>query len=450
MWPIARRDQGDVTDARRRGTPIDPLLIVLAALAIALSPFPAIFVELTQHPKFYLRVLVLLTDPLLAAIVVLGIARATGRPVRVPAWMAAAGIAVVWLALSLVVQPSLIGAQLVARQAAMVALAFVIAVVAGRRELVVFCGVAAAAAIAQGVLALAQLLRGGPLGLPQLGEFADELLRVGGALAPRGTMSHPYVLAGLALVGAGACLMIAFRSRRPVPWLVLAALAIAPVGVTYSRTAALGLAVAGACLVPKAVRGSVVHRAALAALILGAGIPAALAPSGWAARVESTVTRVPDRGTLIVQAARITARSPVLGVGPGRYDDALADLREREPDSVSVFQEPHSVPVVVAAEGGLLAGLALLAGILLLLREAWRAGPETVAAYALFAPFLFLEHYPYSHAQGAVILGTWLGLVAAWSRPAATGHEMRGSQRSLGRSRINAVTIDRSRQAVDQ
>lgn len=408
---------------RRDRPALDPPLVVLTALAIVLATFPAIVVQLTEHPKFYLRVLVLLGDPVLAGIVLLLAARVLIRRVRVPPSVLLAAAAIAWMAVSLAAHPGLLGTQLVARQVAMAAIVVVIAAIARPAERLILGAASAAAAIAQGTLAGAQLLSGHPLGLPQLGEFADDLLRVGTSLAPRGTMYHPYLVAGVALVGAGACVLAAFASRRPVPWLVAAAIAIAPVGVTYSRTAALGLALACACLAPGALRGSMRHRAAILALVLGAGIPAALAPDGWGARVELSVTRIPDRPTLIAQALRITAAEPLLGVGPGRYDDALAALRTRDPGAVAVLQEPHVVPVLLAAEGGVVAGAAFLAAILLLLRDASRAGAAALAAYALFAPFLFLEHYPYSHAQGAVIFGTWFGLVAAWSRPPATGQQ---------------------------
>lgn len=408
---------------RRDRPALDPPLVVLTPLAIVLATFPAIIVPVNEHPKFYLRVLVLLADPLLALIFALLIARTLTRRVSLPSSVWLAGAAVAWMAISLAVHFGPLGTQLVARQIAMVAIASVVAAIARPAERLIVAGGAAAAAIVQGALAGAQILSGHPLGLPQLGEFADELLRVGASVAPRGTMYHPYLLAGLALVGAGTCVLAAFASRRPAPWLVAAAIAIAPVGVTYSRTAALGLALACACLAPGALRGSMRHRAAILALVLGAGIPAALAPDGWGARVELSVTRVPDRPTLIGQALRITAAEPILGVGPGGYDKALEDLRARDPGAVAVLQEPHIVPVLLAAEGGVVAGVAFLVAVLLLLREAWRAGPETLAAYALFAPFLFLEHYPYTHAQGAVILGTWFGVVAAWSRPAAAGQE---------------------------
>lgn len=395
---------------------MDALLVVLTAVAIVLSTFPVIVADISHHAAYSVRVLVLPADPLLVLVVVLAGIRAVTRPTDVTAPLALTAGAVAWLGVSLAIHPGALGAQIVGRQTAVVALALAISAVAGPRARIVLAGAAAAAAIAQDAVAFAQLARGGPLGLPQLGEFADALLRVGRSLAPRGTMYHPYALAGLACVGAGACLLVAFTARRPLPWLLATAIAIAPVGVTYSRTALLGLVIASACLIPAAVRGSRTHRAAIAALLVGAGIPAALAPGGWIARAEVTVTRVPDRGTLIVQAARVAADVPLFGVGPGRYDVALEDLRARDPAAVTVSQEPHSVPVLYAAEGGLPAGIAFLAGVVILLRDALRRGSGALAAFFLFAPFVFLEQYPYTHVQGAVILGTWIGLHCAWTR----------------------------------
>ena len=106
------------------------------------------------------------------------------------------------------------------------------------------------------------------------------------------------------------------------------------------------------------------------------------------------------------------AGSPILGIGPGRYLIALAELEQREPGSVRVPQVPHSVPVLIAADGGIAAGALMFAVLAWLARRAMRAGAAAQTAYVLLIPFMLNEHFLYSTSQGAALLGVWMGIVA--------------------------------------
>src|SRR5207253_2454455 len=218
---------------------------------------------------FYYHVLLLLSDVPLA---VLGVAVLVDalvvreRPDR--AVLTALGF-VAALVVALAFHPSPQGIQLVVRLLAAIALAVAIVRVRGLGAWPLVAGAFGAAAIAQTGLAVAQLIKGGPLGLPGLGEFADPLYAVGTALAPRGTMYQQYVLAGFALIAAMVLVAEGLRRARPAWWLVAAAVAVVPVGLTYSRAALGGLAIGCLALAIGGRARPRAHTAAIAALVVG-------------------------------------------------------------------------------------------------------------------------------------------------------------------------------------
>src|SRR5205814_7549952 len=114
--------------------------------------------------------------------------------------------------------------------------------------------------IAQTALAMVQLWRGDILATGPQDPF------VGGFTRPNGTLPFAYVLAGLALI-AGAILaaqVLRKSTRSRWAWSAAAAIALVPVGVTFSRAAAGGLALGAAVLVPGAIRRRPGHALALA------------------------------------------------------------------------------------------------------------------------------------------------------------------------------------------
>jgi O-antigen ligase len=107
---------------------------------------------------------------------------------------------------------------------------------------------------------------------------------------------------------------------------------------------------------------------------------------------------------------------PVLGVGPGRYILALAQQAKVETDrTVGVFKPVHNLPLLAAAEGGILAGLAMVAFLLVLGWRALRTGLPTLAVYLALLPFLMLDHFAYTLPQGLVVLGFWVGFLDGWA-----------------------------------
>src|SRR5207245_11248548 len=164
---------------------------------------------------FYYHVLLLLSDVPLA---VLGVAVLVDalvvreRPDR--AVLTALGF-VAALVVALAFHPSPQGIQLVVRLLAAIALAVAIVRVRGLGAWPLVAGAFGAAAIAQTGLAVAQLIKGGPLGLPGLAEFAAPLSAVGTALAPRGTRYQPSPPAACAVSAAAVRAAHGLRPPRP-------------------------------------------------------------------------------------------------------------------------------------------------------------------------------------------------------------------------------------------
>ena len=398
------------------GSRTRPVLVVSVALVCVLFAFPAILAVLARGPLFYYHVLLLLSDVPLAILAVAVLVDAVvvrDRPDR--AVLAALGF-VAALVVALAFHPSPQGIQLVVRLLAAIALAVAIVRVRGLGAWPLVAGAFGAAAIAQTGLAVAQLIKGGPLGLPGLGEFADPLYAVGTALAPRGTMYQQYVLAGFALIAAMVLVAEGLRRARPAWWLVAAAVAVVPVGLTYSRAALGGLAIGCLALAIGGRARPRAHTAAIAALLVGAGIPALLTFDAWA--TQSAKSLDPNsRDILLREGLELYETAPLVGIGPGRMVVALAEKEAAHPGSVELLQPTHGVPILALVEGGIQAGVLCAAVVLLM---AWRARRSWtgLALFGVYLPFILFDHYPYTHAQGIVLSAVWLGAVELCARDA--------------------------------
>jgi O-antigen ligase len=153
-------------------------------------------------------------------------------------------------------------------------------------------------------------------------------------------------------------------------------------------------------------------------ILIGAVVAAALGAglnySGWVDRAGSSVSGsasdvTSNRTQLVRQANELFADNPIVGVGPGRYVEAL----ERRPDVVKLAtQSPrpvHVVPYLVLVEGGLVALPALLLLGWYVARSSWRAGAAGFGLTAAVLPFLLLDHLNWSVPQGLLLIALWLG-----------------------------------------
>jgi O-antigen ligase/polysaccharide polymerase Wzy-like membrane protein len=338
---------------------------------------------------------------ILGTVAALSLAR-RGRP-RLEAILGLALLSLVVIAL--LAHPSLRGLHFVGRLVTAAALAWAVALIGTTGERRVLVVALAAAAVLESIVSILQHQTGAPLGLWMIGEFADPLVYWGTSAAPRGTLSDGFVLAGLALVVSATVVRQALAAARPLPWLALAAVAAVPLGLSHSRTALLSLGLVCVCLIP-AARRSAVHRWALVALVLGAALPGLLALDGWVASAGRGAAS--DRGALLAQAAALTATSPLVGVGPARYDDELAarpDLR-----TTARLEPVHSVPMLFAAESGIPAGIVTVLLLAALLARAARSGASTLMVAVALVPSIFLDQWPYTNTVGIALVGLWIGL----------------------------------------
>jgi hypothetical protein len=404
---------------------------VLAAVALIVSAFPVIALGFSHRRGPYLvQTYLFWSDlPLLAVGFLLVpdlVRRVLAR--RLDIVTALAGL-VVALAVAWAGHPSLRGAFQVLRflGVAGAVLAVSRAGPTARRLLV---GALVAFSVAEVAVAVAQKATGGAVGLSSVGELAEPLVPIGGSEAPQGTLVHPYLLAGLALVTIAVLAAVALRepARARLCALPVAVAGVA-VGLTYSRAGLLGL-LGILVAVALAVRSPRTRAAALtvvAAALIGAGVTALVVSDGWVGRAEeaSAGTNLDrGRGELADQAITLIRKHPVLGVGTGRYVLAVEADREVAARSSRILQPVHVVPLLLVAEAGLLGLVAVAALAVALVRAAMRGGLAGWALLLGYAPFLLLDHFPATFPQGLVVTAAWLGTLelaaTSASAPSAT------------------------------
>ena len=341
-------------------------------------------------------------------------ARHRRRPTAATALLAVLGA---WAIVALALHPSAPGLLLVFRLLGAAAIAASVVEIAGttHAHVVVRCLLGATAV--QGVLAVAQVLNDGPLGLTFLGE-TQRWTYLGDHAAGQGTFNHPYILAGWTLV-VFAMVMAIRRRGAPDALDDVATLVVGAImGITYSRAALLALAIAAPC-VALAVRRRAVAPRTIVLFVVGAVAAGAVFSGGWVDKARATATAAAsrsveaastDRGVLLGDAIEIIEEHPAAGVGPSRYLAGLQRVEDVAPDD---FKPVHNVPLLATAENGLPAAVILTALLAALMLAAVRSGPLTVALGALYAPFLLFDHFPYYSVQGLIATGLWIGVVDA-------------------------------------
>lgn len=289
----------------------------------------------------------------------------------------------------------------------------------------------------QSILATGQVLAGRALGLTLLGLGEAQsfpLILFAGLPSARGTFFHPYILAGFAVIASTiifARTVLLDKQRRSM---YVATCAVgAPIGLTYSRMSVLALlgVAAFALAAPRVDRRR--HAQGVSALLLGALVPALVTLDGWVARGQQSLGEggVGEGGaadkfssgrlTFLEQAGGLIRDEPFFGVGPTSYVDVLG----RVDPSLDLVFHVHVVPVLIAAESGILAGVVFVLLMVGLAVQAWRTGAVARALFCAPLPFLLLDHFLYSTTQGLVLLAVWIGCLSGLSRaePAAHGAE---------------------------
>jgi hypothetical protein len=237
-----------------------------------------------------------------------------------------------------------------------------------------------------------------------------------------GSFPHPNILGGFAAVAVVCALPYLAGGRRRRLVLALWAVAWVEVLLSFSRSALLAALLGCGCWALGQIRAwptlRHITRAAgppCAAIVLGLTLTGATLPGRYLP-TSSTLTSpaVTDRLLLDTIAVRLIRAHPVTGVGAGNF--TLAELL---PPFNAVSVDPvHVVPLLVAAEAGIAAGLAWLALVLAQPLALWQLGrwrgiqwtglalPATLLTLALF------DHYLWTFAPGRALF--WLAL-GAWT-----------------------------------
>lgn len=322
---------------------------------------------------------------------------------------------IVCFAVSLAVHASPLGFALAARLAAGLAvIAVTSAAMDDRSSRRLALGALAVSGVLQATLGMVQSARGQAFGIELL-DFGGPLYPFGASFAGRGGLTHPYHLAVFLVITQGAALLglrQADRRRGAVlPWLAALVVIGAGIAVTYTRSGALGQVALIVCLLlARADRRRCL--AAVAAIAIGLGVGAVAFGDGWVAKGDITAgrdgsTADSNRSARLHEATDLIASSPITGVGPGRYVDALAQTKRAE------YLPAHDLLAHEAAELGVAGGAVALALLALLGLRVLRGGVWTGAVVIPMVPFLLLDAYPYVFATGLAISAVWLGLARA-------------------------------------
>jgi O-antigen ligase len=388
---------------------------VLLALTIVFSMFPVVVAGIPRDNEYIFAKVVLFVGDvpaLLLAIIalplMLGSLRARPR-LRVPvAWAALIAVELI----AFIVHASAEGVQTLLRLLTALAIIVTVATLRSPVERATVVGCLAGIAALQGILALAQIAHGGPLGLSWLGESPALMAggRQGQLISPEGTMTHPHMLASLAVLTGTIVAAQVVRAWPAVPWSVAEAIALAPAGFTYARTALAGVGAAAIIYLRGAIASRPGYRVALLALVIGFGVPALIGLDGWGRKTDD-VTFANGRDELTAQALLLIKADPLIGVGPGREMQALRALQARSPEQVTLLNAVHDVPLTVAIEAGI-PGLAAVALLLVVAGyRALRGGGQSLAIFVGYMPFVLLDHFPYSYQHGLVLTAVWLGAI---------------------------------------
>jgi O-antigen ligase len=250
----------------------------------------------------------------------------------------------------------------------------------GRPEGVLLALLAVAAGYAAGRISGALLPVAAPCAAALTGlGLAVGLPRVapGPEIAPLG---HAGATAALLTLATGAACCAAWTTGSPALRLLLRLMAVGIAVASAALGSVSGLVTCAAVLLCSLAAGQMRHRGpGIAGLILAAtavtGLTWAVAgnavPDGLAESLRGRLT--PHRIGLWHDALGLAREDTALGVGPGRFGELSTTAAQSPlPDG-----KPHSAPLQMAAEQGLVGALLLGAAFCWLLYALWRSARST-------------------------------------------------------------------------
>ena len=275
-------------------------------------------------------------------------------------------------------------------------------------------------AAGQGVLAAAQLLHGGPLGLGEIGEYMWEI--PWGVYRGNGLTVHPNNLGGYVMVACFACVYWGWqrsRAGRPRRWPVVTGVVIViGLAATMSRSAWLGLSVAGSWVGFEMLRTRWgVRRTVI--VLMTVLLVAALAwlTFVWAAGAQFRISS--QRDFHVEETWSVVQQTPLIGAGAGNLMTEIAHRHITDDYALPA----HNVFMVALGElgvPGLVLWLACCAAALRRPRSSavtvdvviWRGCFLALCVVMLFDYYWWVDH------RSQVVLFGVLGLV--WGMTAST------------------------------
>ncbi|GHI09702.1 O-antigen polymerase [Streptomyces cellostaticus] len=290
----------------------------------------------------------------------------------------------------------------------------------GRPEGVLLAVLAVAAGYAAGRISGALL----PVAAPCAGASAGLVLAVAVpdlSPGPRyaAPLGHAGATAALLALATGAACCAAWAARGPLLRLGLRLLAAGIVLTGAAVGSAFGCVAGAVVLLCSLAAGSMPHRGAgivgltlAAALVAGTiwAIAADALPAGLTEALEGRLTA--HRVQLWQDALRLARRDTGLGVGPGRF----GELSATAPQGALPDGRPHSAPLQLAAEQGLVGVLLPTATFGWTLYALWRtprSTPIALTAGAALTTLAVIASAGNALSFTAVTAGA--GLLAGWA-----------------------------------
>ena len=241
--------------------------------------------------------------------------------------------------------------------------------------------------------------------------------------AGRGTFSGPYSLAAYLILALAVMLSFGVASRaanerfaslsitKPtqVAMWTTVVLSSAAVATTFGRTVLLSvLLVAVTYAVGWLIKHHRIYGLSTIATVVPVAAVGIVVRSGWLVRATQTAAGdLTTRGSLAERAVEMIQANPILGIGPVQYGPNLAKMGLPVPDVHVV----HNLPLLVAAEFGVVIGVTFTVWIVMLGVRSVRLSAFAAALFLFAVPFFMLDNLHYVYGNGMASFAIWLALL---------------------------------------
>jgi O-antigen ligase len=247
-----------------------------------------------------------------------------------------------------------------------------------------------------------------------------------GSTIPLGSFPHQYVLSAFGMLIGTICVLGIFRSTIPISW------ALAGIGTagflgcaTSGRSSTLTIGILGVVLlvgglVRKRIRCEVAL--AITVLVSAGSIGLFTALPQWQSRKATSNVGASnsERIDLMKQSVKLWERSPIVGVGPGRYHAGI--LEHPELVLADTDLPVHNIGLLFLAETGLVGLIGALGFLGLLVKRARRVPLLDLLPAVAFVPYLLFDVMHVVLPDSVLQLAVLIGFFAYGGEPQAEAH----------------------------